>query len=263
MSRKWRSFAQYAAALSLGIALWAAYVQLANVPEFLLPGPVPSGARFWEMLVTGEVLGHFVITATRVLGGFGLGLILGLIAGYLLWQFPKWESAVMPYLVAAQVAPKIALAPLFILWFGLGVMSKLVLILSMVFFPVFIGTLLGLRSVPRDARALAKVIGLKGLSRVRHIDAVYALPEIFSGIRVGMIQALIGGIVAEWLSGNSGLGFLLTFTADTYDAAGMIATIAYTSVMGFSFYAVLGYVEHRFLFWHTSKAGASAERSTA
>src|SRR5690606_29406383 len=162
---------------------------------------------------------------------------------------PRIERVVAPYLLFFQTAPKIALAPLFILWFGLGLTSKIVLTVSLVFFPVMIGTILGLRSLSPNLHELCQILRLNRWQKLTRVEMPAAVPEIFAGLKIGAIQATIGAILAEWLSGGTGLGYLMVFAGTTYKAPLLFAMVLVTSLLGIVVYQVLAQAEKWLLSW--------------
>ncbi|TBL69362.1 ABC transporter permease [Paenibacillus thalictri] len=250
---KIRVVVEYFVAIAILVLVWYAYVVAFEVPEFILPLPAEVGKAFIEMFSSQNVLHHFSVTAGEVLAGFVLGIVLGYVIGYSIGKVKVLEEALMPYILLAQTAPKIALAPLFVIWFGLGFTSKLVLIISMVFFPVMLGAVFGLKSITYNMKCLMQITGLNWWQKIVQVELPYSLPQIFAGLKVGMVQAVIASIVAEWISGESGLGYLLVYNSTTYNTPMLFASIIYTIVVGIIFYALIGFLEDRFLFWHESK----------
>lgn len=250
---KLRQLAEYFLAIAFLVLIWFLYVKAFDVPAFILPSPQEVGSATLEMLTSGEVFKHFAITSGEVLAGFVIGIVLGYAIGYLISKVKILEDALMPYILLAQTAPKIALAPLFVIWFGLGFTSKLVLVVSMVFFPVMLGAMFGLKSITYNLKCLMQITGLNWWQRIIQVELPYSLPQIFAGLKVGMVQAVIAAIVAEYISGENGLGYLLVFNSTTYNSPMLFATIIYTILIGVIFYTLISFLENRFLFWHESK----------
>lgn len=248
-----RVVGEYVFAIGLLVLVWQLYIMLADVPAYILPAPLEVGKAFYEMLVSENVLYHFSVTSGEVLAGFVLGTLLGYVIGYIIGKVKVVEDALMPYILLAQTAPKIALAPLFVIWFGLGFTSKLVLIISMVFFPVMLGAVFGLKSINYNMKCLMQITGLNWRQKILQVELPHSLPQIFAGLKVGMVQAVIAAIVAEWISGESGLGFLLIYNSTTYNSPMLFASIIYTILVGVIFYALISLLENKFLFWHDSK----------
>jgi NitT/TauT family transport system permease protein len=231
------------------LAAWWGYVTLFHVPPFILPPPQAVLAELVRLFAGGSIWPHLGHTLGIILVGFVLGSLGGFGLGFVLAKFPRVERIVAPYLLFFQTAPKIALAPLFILWFGLGLTSKIVLTVSLVFFPVMIGTILGLRSVSTNLQNFCEILKLSRWQRLRLVELPAAVPEIFAGLKVGAIQATIGAILAEWLSGGTGLGYLMVFAGTTYKAPLLFAMVLVTSALGILIYQVLAQAEKWLLSW--------------
>lgn len=231
------------------IGLWWGYVTLFKVPPFILPPPQVVGNELVRLFAGGTIWPHLGHTLGIILAGFVLGAAGGLLLGIVLARLPGLERMIAPYLLFIQTAPKIALAPLFILWFGLGIASKIVLVVSLVFFPVMIGTVLGLRSVSPAMLELSRILHLSQRQRFVRIELPAAVPEIFSGLKVGAVQATIGAILAEWLSGGTGLGYLMVFAGTTYKAPLLFAMVIVTALLGIAVYQALAQCEKWLLSW--------------
>lgn len=168
---------------------------------------------------------------------------------YLLYKLPRLSTLLDGPLVVLQTAPKIALAPLFVVWFGLGLTAKLVLIFSLVFFPVLVGALAGFRGIDSRMHDLATLLRLSPAQRLLQIDIPAALPGIFVGLKIGAVQALVGAVLAEWISGAQGLGYLMTFAAATYKSPLLFGAVLLTSGVGIALHAALSAFETRVLAW--------------
>lgn len=251
--KKSRKLLEYLLAIGFLILIWQLYIIIFNVPEYMLASPAQTGKAIYQMIASGEIFSHFAVTSTEILVGFILGIILGILMGYMIGKVKILEEALMPYILLAQTAPKIALAPLFVIWFGLGFISKLVLVISMVFFPVMVGMILGLKSINTNLKNLMKITKLNWWQKIWHVELMHSSPYIFAGLKVGMVQAVIAAIVAEWISGESGLGFLLIYSSTTYNLPMLFAGIVFTVVVGIIFYQIVEWLENRYLFWHESK----------
>lgn len=231
------------------IAAWWGYVTAFDVPRFVLPGPDAVWDELVRLFTTGEIWPHLGHTLGVIVAGFGLGSLGGFAVGFVLAKSPRIERIVAPYLLFFQTAPKIALAPLFILWFGLGLTSKIVLTVSLVFFPVMIGTILGLRSLSPNLHQLCEILRLNRWQKLTRVEMPAAVPEIFAGLKIGAIQATIGAILAEWLSGGMGLGYLMVFAGTTYKSSLLFAMVLVTSLLGILVYQVLAQAEKWLLSW--------------
>lgn len=248
-----RSLTEYLISIGAFVLVWQIYVSVADVPEFVLPGPVSVFSEFVDIFATGMVWPHLLVTSLEVVLGFVIGAFGGIVIGYLFVKIDFIKTAFMPYLIFIQTAPKIALVPLFVVWFGIGLLSKVVLIISMVVFPVMAGMVLGIDSMPADARNLMKVLKSSRWQLFSKVEMMYSLPALFSGMKIGIVQAVIGAIVAEWMSGKQGLGYILTYASSTYDTPLLIAGITVTIILGVLTYEAIGVCENRWLYWHESK----------
>lgn len=244
---------EYALSIGAFILIWKVYVDVSGVPEYMMPQPKVVFDKLIQMIAEGEIWAHFWVTTGEIFLGYILGTLLGIFFGYLLEKSKYLKDALMPYLIFAQTAPKIALVPLFVIWFGLGLTSKLVLIVSMVFFPVMEGTMLGINSISKDVRDLMKVLNASKFQVLKEVELPSSLPMIFSGLKVGMVQAVIGAIVAEWISGKMGLGYVLIYASSTFDTVLLIAGIIFTIIVGIIFYELINLMEKKFLYWHESQ----------
>ncbi len=244
---------EYLISISVFLVVWQIYVSTSNVPTYVLPAPALVFEKLSKLFTSGLVWPHLIATSLEVIIGFALGGLFGMLLGYILVKVSFLKSMFMPYLIFAQTAPKIALVPLFVIWFGIGIFSKVVLIMSMVIFPVMSGMALGIDSIPNDFRNLMKVLKASRWQLFSQAEIFYSLPSLFSGLKVGIVQAVIGAIVAEWMSGKQGLGYILTFASSTYDTPMLIAGIIVTIVVGILSYEFLNLLENKLLFWHESK----------
>jgi NitT/TauT family transport system permease protein len=215
------------AAAVVFVAAWKALVVIANYPPFILPAPEVVATRFVEAWRDGIMAPHALATLSEILLGFTVGGVLAIAVGYLLARSRLAERLLSPYLVAAQATPVLVLAPLLVLWLGTGLAAKVVICALIVFFPVAVATMVGIRSV--DARLLELGHALKATrwQVVRHLELPAALPQILGGMRVGVTLAVIGAIVGEWAGADRGLGVLINLARGSlFDFPLMFATLA-------------------------------------
>jgi NitT/TauT family transport system permease protein len=233
-----------ALSLVLFVVGWQLVVAVSGYPPFILPGPFVVAERFVRAWADGTMWPHVVTTVTEILLGFSVGAVLGLVAGVLLARSRLAERLVSPYLVAAQATPILALAPLIALWFGTGLLSKLVITTLIVFFPVVIATMVGVRSVDPRLLEMAHSFRATGWQTVRRVEIPAALPAILGGMRVGATLAVIGAIVAEWAGGENGLGVLINIARGSlFDIPLMFAALATLALIGVSLYLLMVLVE--------------------
>ena len=248
-----RTIGEYALSVGVFIAIWWIYVAVKHVPAYILPSPPKVWNSLEKMFVKGTVYPHLWTTTYEVNLGFVIGAFLGIVLGYIFIKVDALKTMLMPYLIFLQTAPKIALVPLFVIWFGIGLVSKVVLIISMVLFPVLSGMMLGLESIPPDVRNLMKILKASKWQIFSQVEMQYSLPALFASMKVGIVQAVIGAIVAEWMSGKQGLGYILTYASSTYDTPMLLAGIIVTIILGIATYQVISVLEDKFLYWHESK----------
>ena len=248
-----RTIGEYALSVGVFIAIWWIYVAVKHVPAYILPSPPKVWNSLEKMCVKVMVYPHLWTTTYEVILGFVIGAFLGIVLGYIFIKVDALKTMLMPYLIFLQTAPKIALVPLFVIWFGIGLVSKVVLIISMVLFPVLSGMMLGLESIPPDVRNLMKILKASKWQIFSQVEMQYSLPALFASMKVGIVQAVIGAIVAEWMSGKQGLGYILTYASSTYDTPMLLAGIIVTIILGIATYQVISVLEDKFLYWHESK----------
>ena len=248
-----RTIGEYALSVGVFIAIWWIYVAVKHVPAYILPSPPKVWNSLEKMFVKGTVYPHLWTTTYEVILGFVIGAFLGIVLGYIFIKVDALKTMLMPYLIFLQTAPKIALVPLFVIWFGIGLVSKVVLIISMVLFPVLSGMMLGLESIPPDVRNLMKILKASKWQIFSQVEMQYSLPALFASMKVGIVQAVIGAIVAEWMSGKQGLGYILTYASSTYDTPMLLAGIIVTIILGIATYQAISVLEDKFLYWHESK----------
>lgn len=248
-----RVIGEYALSIGVFVAVWWIYVAVKDVPAYILPAPPKVWRSLVEMFVEGTVYAHLWTTTYEVILGFVIGALGGIVLGYVFIKIDALKTMLMPYLIFLQTAPKIALVPLFVVWFGIGLVSKVVLIISMVLFPVLSGMMLGLESIPPDVRNLMKILKASKWQVFAKVEMQYSLPALFASLKVGIVQAVIGAIVAEWMSGKQGLGYILTYASSTYDTPMLLAGIIVTIVLGIVTYQIISVMEDKLLYWHESK----------
>ena len=235
------------------LIFWGAYVWIGQIPSFILPGPGEVGARLLEMIRSGLILEHSLITLLSILVGFLIGSVLGFLGGYLISRSRTIENIFFPYIMVIQSTPKVSLIPLFVIWFGLGLTSKMLLIILSAFFPVMVNTITGFRSVPEEYFHLMTILRATSRQNVLKMQLPLATPFLMAGLKVAMVQSVIGAIVSEWVAGGKGLGYLLVYGSTQYDSSLLISSILATSILGVVLYVILDVLESRLLHWHASK----------
>ena len=254
-----RDAALRALLLAASIAAWEAAVRALNVPAFVLPPPSQVAAALWRGAASGVYLENCWITLAETLLGFALGSAVAFVLGTALAASRRTEYFLYPYIVMFQSMPKVALAPLVVIWFGLGLTSKVVSAALIAFFPLLVNTIVGLRSADEDRVDLMRSLGATQMQIFRMLRLPSALPYVMAGLEVAMVFSLVGAIVAEFVGAEAGLGMLIQSRNFSMDVAGEFAILLILAMMGLLLNALLGSVRRRVLFWDPSeKAAASA-----
>jgi len=233
-------------AFVLFVLVWKVIVVLTGLPPFILPAPETVGQRFVEAWLDGTFWPHFLTTMVEIAIGFIVGTVLALIAGYGLARSDLFARLASPYLVAAQAVPILVLAPLLVVWFGSGLLSKAVICSLIVFFPVAIATMVGIRSI--DPRLLELGRSLRATRRqiLTTLEIPAALPNIFGGLRVGVTLAVVGAVVGEWAGANTGLAVLINLARGSlFDIPLMFATLLTIALVGIALYLAVVVAERR------------------
>jgi NitT/TauT family transport system permease protein len=246
------SLARRGAAWSLALlvvflAAWEWGPGLLRIPPFIIP-PLSTVAneavRMWH--VSG-LMTHTSITAAEVLAGFLIGSLLGAFIGYLLGMSPTAEFALSPYILALQIAPKVAFAPLFILWMGFTVYPKILVAILIVFFPVMVNVLTAVRTVDPDLINLARAFKATRAQIFWKIEFPASMPPLFAGLRIGSTLAVVGVVVGELVGGNLGLGYLLAFGEGQANTPMVFVAILMLTLVGGLAYLLVILIEQRVL----------------
>ena len=221
--------------------------------------PTDIAARLYEMFATGEILPHLLVTGEELVLGYLVGVVCGVLAGYGLGRSPRLAAVFEPYVMAFYGIPKIALAPLFIIWFGIGLWSKVALAAAMVFFLVFYNVYTGVRGVDRDLVRLTMIMGASERQLTRHVYLPAAAPYVIMGMRMAIPYAVIGVIVGEFTSSVEGLGLFIHEASSTYDPAGVFAGIAVLLAFVVGANMLASRLERRVLRWQPAMAERQPE----
>lgn len=230
------------------VAVWWLGVTLLRVPVYLLPPPGMVAGKLVFLATDAGLARHVLATVTEIALGFGIGAVAGLGVGAVLVRMPRLERLLAPFILLLQTAPKIALAPLLLLWLGLGLAPKVVLIAIVVFFPVMTGAMAGLAGVDANYHALARLLQLSPWTRFIRIEMPFAGPGIFAGLRIASTHAVTAAVVGELIGTSSGLGYLLSLGQENNDPAVVLATIILLSAIGWSFHEVIYRIEKNITF---------------
>ena len=235
-------------ALLLGvIVVWEAVTRIFHVPEFVLPAP----SMIVSVLIAHQRdLGYAAfVTAREVVWGFVLSGVIGAAVALVIARFATFGRALYPLVVLFQNVPKVALAPLFILWFGFDLAPKVVLIVVIAFFPVAINMLVGLQTVDSNLIALMRSVGASRNTILWRIQIPNSLPYLMAGLKVAVTLAVIGAIVGEFAGAQAGLGYMIQFASTQMQTALVFAALVEVSVLGMLFYYVIEWIERRYIDW--------------
>lgn len=224
------------------IALWEIAVIVFGVSSFIIAKPSDIATTLFtssEMLLEATW-----ITTQEVLWGFLISIIVGIAIALVVVRYAWIERAVYPLIVLFQVVPKVALAPIFILWFGYSMTPKLVLIVVMAFFPITINMVLGLKRTDDDLILLMRSVGSTRNQIMTRVQVPNSLPYLFAGMRIAITLAVIGAVVAEFAGSQNGLGYLIQFASTQLDTALMFAALIVVSLLGLAFYYLVGLAEY-------------------
>lgn len=231
------------------LAAWQALVSLVNIPAWLLPSPAAVARRFGQVVADGTLRSHIVPTIVESVGGFAVALVAGIALGYLIAQSPRLERWIAPYLSALQSIPVIAVAPLLIVWTPNGLLRNILVAALVVFFPIFSGTVTGLRNIPRELREVARVEGANLWQRIRMVEFPLALPTIFSGIRTSLAYATTGAVVAEFVGTRYGLGAMINIARGLLDMPLLFVAIGCLVAITLVFYVLVAVAERALTGW--------------
>jgi NitT/TauT family transport system permease protein len=238
------------------IVVWKLIIAVFGISRFVLPQPEQVVGGMVDVIGQRDFSGHLWVTLTETMIGFGIALVTGVAMGAVLGRILWLERALRPLVVAAQVVPKVALVPLFIVWFGFGMTSKIVIVAILAFFPIMLNTLLGTRSVEPGHRDVMRGLNAGRWATFWRLDYHSTMPYVFAGMEIGIVFAIIGAVVGEYLGGNQGLGYLIVVSLNALNAEQLFAVITILTLIGFAlFLAVLG-LKRLFIPWHESVSGA-------
>ena len=255
---KWMTSVWSFAVLVVFLLTWEYVPGWLGVPQFVLPPfsqVTLEAVRIWD---TERLMWHAGITAAEVVIGFIVGSALGAMIGYALGISPRIEAILSPYLLALQIAPKVAFAPLFVMWLGYTIYPKILVAVLIVFFPVLINVLSDMRDMDGDLINLARSFSATRFQVFRMVEFPTTLPPLFSGLRIASTLAVIGVVVGELVGGNMGLGYLLVFFEGQGNTAGVFVIIGALTVIGILAYYAVVLAEKRVLHYllNTQRQGA-------
>lgn len=230
------------------LVVWEYTVRLKSVPEWILPGPV----RIARALVENApvIAKHAQSTLLECLAGFMVAILFSFIVAFLMDEIPLFKKAVYPLIVASQTIPIVSVAPLFIIWFGYGVLPKIIVVVLVCFFPIAISLLGGLAAVDNDYLELFRSMQAKRLHIFRMVKLPLAMPSFFSGLRISAAYSVMGAVIGEWLGAKQGLGTYMTLSQRSFQVDRVFAAILAVTVLSAALFALVTVVERLVIPWN-------------
>lgn len=231
------------AGIAAFLLLWSVVSRVSALPEYILPLPGTVAGRFITALREGLILPNVLVTAFESLTGFCIGSMGGFVIGYALAKSRTVERLLSPYIVAMQAIPIVALAPLLIIWFGFGINTKIFIAALIIFFPILINSIVGIRSADSEIMELLTALDAGPFKTFFKFELPSALPVMFGGLKVGITYSVIGAVVGEFLGASKGLGALVNMARSSFDTPLVFASIILLGVLGIFFYLLMSTVE--------------------
>lgn len=238
--------------LAVIILIWSTYVRLSGVSAFILPPPSAVWDAWVAMIYDPRAWQHTFMTAYATVVGFAWALVIGVTVGVLIGRFRWLEQTLNPIIIATQVMPKVAFVPLFIVWFGFGITSKVIVAAVLAFFPIMTNTVLGVKSVDAGHRDVVTSLNASNWQKFRRLELPSSLPYILTGMEVGIVLSIIGAIVGEYLGGSQGLGYMMIARMSAFQTDQLFAVIIHMTLLGFFFYFAIGALRRVLIPWHQS-----------
>ena len=232
------------------LGAWELFARQSGVSALVLPAPSAVAAALWTGLASGYFWPHIVSTLQALVLGLAAGAAIGLLAGMALAEFEFLDRVLTPYVVVSQVVPKLALAPLFVLWFGFGMLPTVLITALICFFPLMENTLTGLRQVDAQRLQLFQMLGATRMQTLLRLKLPTGLPAILAGLRVAVVLALVGVVVAEFMGASKGLGAVIIAAQGMMDTTLMFAALVLVAVIGLLLYQLCLVLERRLLRSH-------------
>jgi len=249
----WQKYSLELATIPVGtllvVGLWALITMLGDYPDFILPDPVTVFREIGKIATNGLLWHHTLATLLEIMGGLTLGLTTATIIGYLLAKSPILERLAGPYIVASQSIPSIAIAPLLIIWFGSGKMSKVLICALVVFFPVLVNTIVGIRSVDEGLQTLMRSLRANRWQTFTMLEIPAAMPVLLGGLKIGVTLSVIGAVVGEFVGADRGLGYLINLAKGLFNTPLMFAALISLATISLILYLIVSGLEKWLLAW--------------
>lgn len=233
------------------IGLWALITKLGNYPDFIIPTPLNVFKELIRVINNGQLWFHSKATLLEMSGGLILGLGMAVVLGYVLAKSPFLERLVGPYIVASQSVPAVAIAPLLIIWFGSGKLSKVLICSIVVFFPVLVNIIVGIRSVDEDLRTLMRSLHASPWQTFTKLEVPAAMPVLLGGLKIGVTLSVIGAVVGEFVGADRGLGYLINLSKGLFNTSLMFVAFIALTCISLSLYIIIVGLEKWLLAWRS------------
>ena len=256
MNRWKRSLVPTLAVLAFLVA-WHVAVRWFEVPAYLLPGPDAVARSAWTLYSSGLIFPHISMTLQEVVLGYAAGCVVAVILGALVSEFELLERTLSAFIVGFQSMPKVALAPLLLVWFGFDLASKVVLVGLICFFPMFVNTVSGLKSANPELIDLYRACSSPRWLIFFDVRLPSAAHSMFAGLQIAIVMALLGAVVGEFVAARQGLGYLIQASAVNFDVGAMFASIFTLSVIGILANGLVQFARRKVIYWDRKTASAA------
>ena len=246
---RWARLGLGGVSLGLFLLMWEGLVRWQDYPPFILPAPGDVWARFLLAWQDGSLGYHTSITLVEILGGLIMGMTAATLLGYLLAKSPLLDQLVSPYIVALQALPVVAIAPLLVIWIRQGLLRTMLISALVLFFPVLVNTMVGLRSVEPELVAVMRSLQATRWQMFTKLEIPFALPVLLAGMKIGATLAVIGAVIGEFVGADRGLGFLINLAQGLLDTPLMFVAIFMLVFIALGLYGLVSLLEYHLLAW--------------
>ena len=245
----WQIHAWRLAMLIGGLALWELAARMKWIDPYLISSPNAIANRLWSLARSGDMVGHVYVSAVETLLGFLIGAVLGILLGMALALAPRVALVLDPFIVAINGLPRVALAPLFVVWFGIGITSKVAVGASIVVFTCLFATYIGMRNTDAALLRAIKALGATNRQLLLKVQLPFAIPWIFAGLKTSVAMALIGAIIGEFIAAGRGVGWYIAYAGGQFDTTGVFAGLVILGAMAVALDVAVARVGRRFMHW--------------
>jgi NitT/TauT family transport system permease protein len=236
-------------ALACAVLIWQVAADQALAPAYVLPAPGRVLTAWTQLLLNGALVRHVGATLSEALAGFAIAFVVGAGLGYPLARSQTLARMASPFIATTQAMPMIALAPLLVMWFGLGLSSKIIICALIVFFPILVNTTVGLRSIDREMLDAVRTLGAGRWQSLWYVEIPLAMRPLLAGVRMGLTLAMTGAIVGEFVASDRGLGFLMILSRTNFDAPMVFAASLTIAAISTLLYKTVEWLENTFVDW--------------